>query len=237
MRRIGILGGCSPESTVEYYRHLTRGYAERFGDHAYPEIVVYSVSFQRFIDWMRAGDWASLAAGIVEGLRSLDAAGAEAGVIASNTFHRVFDEVSGAMRGTPLRMISLLDVVAERLADLGCRRAGLLGTGITMAEAFYPDRFAREGIETAVPDEEDRRVVDRIIFEELSRGRVTEAARARVLEISGRLIEAGADGLILGCTELPQLIQEGDFPVPILDTTALHAAAALDGAIASKPSS
>ena len=237
MRRIGILGGCSPESTVEYYRHLTRGYVERFGDHAYPEIVVYSVSFQRFIDWMRAGDWDSLAAGIVEGLRALDAAGTEVGVIASNTFHRVFDEVSEAMTGTSLRMISLLDVVAGRLADLGCRRVGLLGTGITMAERFYPDRLATEGIETIVPEDEDRRTIDRVIFEELSRGRLTEASRTRVLEISGRLLDVGADGLILGCTELPQLIQAGDFPVPILDTTALHAAAALEAAIASKPSS
>lgn len=229
MKRIGILGGCTPESTVEYYRTITREFTRRFGNHGYPEIVIYSVTFERFISWMASGDWEALAGGIAEGLEALEKAGANVGLIASNTFHRVFDEAAAS---TSIRMISILDVVADRLLDLGCRRAGLLGTRITMEDSFYPGRLSPVGIETAVPPEDERGVVDRIIFEELSRGIVTEESRERLRSIAARLIEEGSDGIILGCTELPLLMSEGDLPVPILDTTVLHARAGLAAALA-----
>ncbi len=229
MKRIGILGGCSPESTVEYYRHITREYTRRFGDYGYPEIVIYSVSFQRFVEWMRVGNWPALAAAIDDGLRVLAEAGADVGLIASNTFHRVFDEATAS---TPIRMVSLLDVVAKRLVDLGCRRAGLLGTGITMTGSFYPSRLANEGIETIVPPAEAQGAVDRIIFEELTRGTVTGEAKEALRSIAMQLVDRGAGGIVLGCTELPLLIDEGDLPVPILNTTVLHASAGLAAALA-----
>ena len=228
MKRIGILGGTSPESTVEYYRHLTRAYTKRFGDHGYPEIVIYSVTFQRFIEWMNAGDWPALAGAVIEGLRALGDAGAEIGLIASNTFHRVFDQVSAS---APMPMISILDVVADRLLELGCRRPALLGTRLTMAGSFYPERLSKNGIEAVVPSADGQAAIDRVIFEELNRGLVTAESKAEFLDIARGLIGEGADAVILGCTELPLLAVEGDLSVPVLDTTWLHARAALEASI------
>ena len=229
MRRIGILGGTSPESTVTYYQRLTREYTRRFGDYGYPEILIYSVSFQRFIDWMRAGDWDALAGGVVRGLCALAEAGAEIGLIATNTFHRVFDEVAAAV---PIPLISILDVVVNRLDGLGCRRAALLGTKITMSSAFYPEHLAAREIETIVPTEEEQIAIDRTLFEEASRGVITPASKALILGIANRLVSGGADAVVLGCTELPLLVEPDGLSVPVLDTTILHADAALDAAIA-----
>lgn len=229
MKRIGILGGTSPESTVTYYQRITREYTRRFGDHGYPEILIYSVTFQRYIDWMRAGDWRALADGAIEGLRALSAAGAEVGLMATNTFHRVFDEVAASV---PIFLISILDVVSDRLVELGCRRAVLLGTRITMSSAFYPDRLSARGIETIVPTAEEQDAIDRTLFEEASRGVVTPASKASILDIANRLVDGGAEAVVLGCTELPLLVEQSDLAVPVLDTTVLHADAALEAAIA-----
>jgi aspartate racemase len=229
VKRIGILGGTSPESTVTYYQRITREYTRRFGDHGYPEILVYSVTFQRYIDWMRTGNWRALTDGAIEGLRALTAAGAEIGLMATNTFHRVFGEVAASV---PIPLISILDVVSDRLGEIGRRRAALLGTRITMSSAFYPDRLAASGIETVVPTAEEQEAIDRIIFEELGVGTVSAESKGSILGIARRLVEAGADAVILGCTELPMLVEPDDLAVPVLDTTILHADAALEAALA-----
>jgi len=229
VKRIGVLGGTSPESTATYYLYLTREYTRRFGDHGYPEILIYSVTFQRFIDWMRAGDWEALAGAVVEGLCALSEAGAELGLIATNTFHRVFDEVAASV---PIPLISILDVVSDRLDELGCRRAALLGTKITMSSSFYPERLSARGIETVVPTAAEQDAIDRTIFDELSRGLVTPSSKESLVAIADRLIGGGADAVVLGCTELPLLVERGDLPVPVLDTTTLHADAALRAALA-----
>jgi len=229
MKRIGILGGTSPESTVAYYRCITREYTRRFGDHGYPEILIYSVTFQRFVDWMRTGDWQALARAVVEGLCSLSDAGAELGLMATNTFHRVFDEVAASV---PIPLISILDVVSDRLGELGCRRAALLGTKITMSGSFYPEHLLAHGIETVVPTAAEQDAIDRTIFEELSRGLITQESKASLIATADRLIEGGADAIILGCTELPLLVEQDDLSAPVLNTTKLHADAALEAAIA-----
>jgi aspartate racemase len=229
MKRIGILGGASPESTVSYYRYITREYIRRFGDHGYPEVLIYSVTFQRFIDWMREGDWPALAGAVVEGLCALNDAGAELGLIATNTFHRVFDEVAASV---PIRLISILDVVSNRLNQLRCRRVALLGTRITMSGSFYQDHLLARGIETVVPTAAEQDAIDRMLFGELDRGIVSADSKASLVAIADRLIEGGADAVILGCTELPLLLDEDDLSVPVLDTTSLHADAALEAAIA-----
>jgi len=229
MKRIGIFGGTSPESTVEYYRRLTREYVRRFGDHAYPEILIHSVSFQRYIDWMIAGAWDDVARGAIEGMQVLADGGAEIGLMATNTFHKVFDVVSAA---SPIPLISLLDVVADRLVALGCRRPGLLGTRFTMSGSFYPDRLRRDGIDVLVPSEREKAEIDRVIFDELTAGAVTEPSKLALKETAERLIGAGADAIILGCTELPLLLAEGDVSVPVIDTTAVHADAVLEAALA-----
>ncbi len=229
MKRIGILGGTSPESTVAYYRCITREYTRRFGDHGYPEILIYRVTFQRFVDWMRTGDWQALARAVVEGLCSLSDAGAELGLMATNTFHRVFDEVAASV---PIPLISILDVVSDRLGELGCRRAALLGTKITMSGSFYPEHLLAHGIETVVPTAAEQDAIDRTIFEELSRGLITQESKASLIATADRLIEGGADAIILGCTELPLLVEQDDLSAPVLNTTKLHADAALEAAIA-----
>jgi len=229
MKRIGILGGTTPESTITYYRHITREYVRRFGDHGYPEILIYSVTFQQFIDWMRGGDWDALARASAEGLRALSTAGAEIGLLATNTFHLVFDRIAAAV---PIPLLSILDVVAARLETLDCRRAALLGTRFTMSSAFYPERLAASGIETILPAPTEREEIDRIIFDELSRGLTTAASKASIIQVAERLVaENGADAIILGCTELPLLVAEGDSSVPVIDTTRLHADAALAAAL------
>jgi len=229
MKRIGILGGTTAESTADYYLHLTREFTRRFGDYGYPEILIYSVSFQRFVNWMEAGDWGALAEAAIEGLRALSDAGAEIGLMATNTFHRIFDEVSAAVS---MPMISILDVVADRLLELGCRRPALLGTTMTMSGSFYSKRLARDGIATVVPESSDQATVHRMILGELGRGVVTAESKMALLDIARRLIDDGADAVILGCTELPLLVEESDLAIPILDTMRLHADAALDAAIA-----
>jgi len=228
MRRIGILGGTTPESTVTYYQRITREYTRRFGDYGYPEILIYSVTFQRYVDWMRARDWNALANGAIEGLCALSAAGAEIGLMATNTFHRVFEEVASSV---PIPLISILDVVSDRLGELGCRRAALLGTRITMSGAFYPDRLSARRIETVVPTDAEQEAIDRIIFDELSRGAASAGSKAALLAIAERLVETGADAVVLGCTELPLLLGQDDVSVPVLDTTVLHADAALEAAL------
>jgi aspartate racemase len=228
LKRIGILGGTSPESTVEYYRRLTREYVRRFGDHGYPEILIFSVSFQRYIDWMRAGDWTALANGAAAGFATLAEAGAEIGLMATNTFHRVFDEVAEA---SPIPLISILDVVADCLPELGCRKPALLGTGTTMAGDFYPRRLRQRGIDVLAPSPAERAEIDRIIFEELSIGIAAEPSRASAKTVCERLVAEGADAIILGCTELPLLLGDEDFGVPVLDSAVLHADAALEAAL------
>ena len=229
MKRIGILGGASPESTVSYYRYITREYTRRLGDHGYPEILIYSVTFQRFIDWMHAGDWQALAGAAAEGLCALSDGGAELGLIATNTFHQVFDEVAASV---PIPLISILDVVSNRVDELGCQRAALLGTKITMSGSFYPDHLSTRGIETMIPSAVEQNAIDRIIFEELSRGTISAGSKTLLLGTAGCLIEGGADAVVLGCTELPLLVGQEDLSVPVLDTTLLHADAALEAAIA-----
>ena len=227
-KRIGILGGMSPESTIEYYQYITRTYAERFGNYGYPEIIIYSVSFQQYVDWAHAGDWGSAAQGLSEAARSLEDAGADFIIIATNTMHVVFDEVESSVN---VPMLSLLDAVADAILAQGMRTVGLLGTKFTMEMTFYQDALAREGISVLVPDAEDREYVNNAIFEELVVGQILDESRAEFVAIINHLAALGAEGVILGCTEIPMLISEEDVRVPLFDTTAIHAEAVLNYAL------
>jgi aspartate racemase len=227
-KRIGILGGMTPESTVTYYLHIVRGYQQRHGDHGYPEIVIYSVSFQQFEDWMEAGDWEAIAAALATGLRRLHAAGAELGVIATNTMHLLFDRLE---RESPMPLLSIVDATARAIERSGLQTVGLLGTRFTMEKPFYAERLARHGIATIVPDVVDRHDVHRVIMKELSLGILADASRRRYLEIIDGLAARGAQGVVLGCTEIPLLVRPEDTTVPLFDTTTLHAEEALAWAI------
>jgi len=223
-KRIGILGGMSPESTVAYYEYLTRTYTERFGDYGYPEILVYSVSFQSYVDWPNADRWDLVAAGLSDSAQKLAGAGADFVLIATNTMHLVFDEVQASV---DVPMLSLLDAVAEAILARGIGTVGLLGTKFTMEKTFYQDALASRGISVLVPGADDREYVNRVIYEELVSGQILPQSRARYVEVIDKLSQRGAEGIILGCTEIPLLVGESDVDVSLFDTTTIHAEAAL----------
>ena len=230
-KRIGIVGGLSPESTATYYEYITRGYTERFGDHGYPEIIIYSVNFQNYIVWGDAGDWNSIAEDMIKAACALERAGAEFGIIATNTMHIVFDEVQSAVR---IPFLHLIDATAEAIQAKGFSTVGLLGTRFTMNEPFYRERLAANGITAIVPAAADREEVNRVIYEELVRGRILDQSRERFTAIISSLNERGAQGVILGCTEIPLLVSGNDSSLPLFDTTAIHARKALEYAVSGK---
>ncbi len=230
-KRIGILGGMSPESTVAYYEYITRTYTERFGDYGYPEILIYSVSFQQYVDWPNQERWDLVAEGLIEAAQRLVAAGADLILIATNTMHLVFDEVQASVE---VPMLSLLDATAEAILARDLRTVGLLGTKFTMEKGFYQEALARQGISTLVPGADDREYVHRVIYDELVAGQIRDESRTGYLEVIRRLVGRGAEGVVLGCTEIPLLVDEDSAGVPLFDTTQIHAEFALDYAIAAR---
>ena len=228
-KKIGILGGMSPESTITYYEYITRTYTERFGDYGYPEVIIYSVSFQDYVDWPRNDRWDLVTRGLIAAARKLEAAGADFILIGTNTMHLVFDAVQTEV-GVP--MLNLLDVLGDAIVKRGFKTVGLLGTAFAMEKPFYPDALARRGITVMVPDAADRAFVNRVIYEELVAGRIRDESRAGYVRVIRKLADRGARGVILGCTEIPLLVGSTDVDVPLLDTTLIHAEAALNLALA-----
>jgi aspartate racemase len=223
-KRIGILGGMSPESTVEYYQYITHTYTERYGDYGYPEVIIYSVGFQSYVDWPEQDRWDLVAQGLSEAARKLEAAGAELIVIATNTMHIVYDQVQA---GVTIPVLSLLDAVGDAVLAMGIDTVGLLGTRFTMERPFYQEALTRMGIHVLVPDEQDREYVNAVIYQELVAGQIRDQSRARFVAIVHKLAERGAQGVILGCTEIPLLVSERDVGLPLFNTTVIHAEAAL----------
>ncbi|MBN1314945.1 MAG: aspartate/glutamate racemase family protein [Anaerolineales bacterium] len=224
-KKIGILGGLSPESTIKYYEYITRTFTERFGDYSYPEIIIYSVSFQSYVDWPNADQWDRVAQGLSEAAQRLEAAGADFIVIATNTMHLIFDEVQSSVR---IPMLSLLDTVGDVIVAQGMETVGLLGTKFTMEKTFYQDALANRGITVLVPQTDDRAYVNGVIYNELVAGQIRSESRTKFVSIIKQLTANGAQGIVLGCTEIPLLISEADTGVPLFDTTTLHADAALN---------
>jgi aspartate racemase len=229
-KRIGILGGMTPESTVTYYQHIFRRYEELFGDLGYPETVIYDVSFQRFEDWMGEEDWDSIEEALLDGIERLAAAGANFAVIATNTMHILFDKLE-ARSSIPL--ISIVDATAEAVKKEGMEVVGLLGTRFTMEKPFYREGLRRHGIEALVPGKKERDYIDRVVFEELSRSLLLPESRNGYLEIIDGLVEKGAQSIVLGCTEIPLLVTEEHTDVKLFDTAVIHAEKALQHAIGS----
>ncbi|MFA5905098.1 MAG: amino acid racemase [Desulfobacula sp.] len=227
-KKIGIIGGLSAESTVSYYLHITRTYIERFGDCGYPEIIIFSVNLENYRRWRSTNRWDLIVNDLTSAARNLQQAGADFALIATNTMHKVFDEVQS---GTTLPLIHILDSTVHEIELRGVRTVGLLGTRYTMRETFYIDKLANNGIRALVPTIEDQNKIHRIIVDELSRGKILEESRQECLCIIDTLRQDGADGIILGCTELPLLLHPDDSEIPLFDTAILHAQVALDLAI------
>jgi len=220
-KRIGILGGISHESTAKYYTLLHEKYHARLGDYHYPETVVFSLDFQRFTDHENT-DRDAYIGYIMHGVRGLENAGAELVVMAANSPHTVYREVSEAA-GVP--MISIADATAEKVAELGLERVLLLGIKFTMQSTFYHEKLGEHGVAVVTPDEREQDEINRIIFDELVIGVHREESKKRLLEIMGSY---PVDGVILGCTELPLIIGEGDTGLAVLDTVDIHVEATLD---------
>lgn len=227
-KKIGIVGGLSPESTISYYQYLVRRYQELFGDHSYPEIVIYSVNFQRYVNWTRQEQWETVAEDLTRAIARLQAAGADFAVIACNMVHFVFDQVQ---EKASIPLISIIDATAEAIRNAGIATVGLLGTRFTMEKNFYRTGLARHGIESLIPKKSSRIYLTKIILEELARGLITSESRNKVLTIIEDLVGRGVDGIVLGCTELPLLIEDHHTSVRLFDTATLHADKALHYAI------
>ncbi len=224
MACIGLLGGMSWESSAEYYRLLNELTAQRLGGLHSAECLLYSVDFADIEEMQVAGRWADAGARLAHAARSLEAGGADLVLLCTNTMHKVYDDVQAAVS---VPVLHLGDATATAVQAAGLTRVGLLGTAFTMEQAFYRDRLASHGLEVLVPTAEDRAVVHRVIYDELCVGVVRPESHAAYLEVIDRLVAEGAEGVILGCTEIELLVKDGDTDVPLFLTTRLHVEAAL----------
>ena len=232
MRVLGILGGMSWESSATYYKHLNQGVAQRLGGLHSAELRLHSVDFAAIAALQQSGDWPGAAALLGAAGAGLKAAGAQGLLIATNTMHKVADEVVG-LAGLPL--IHIVDATAAALQAAGVRRAGLLATAYTMEQDFYIGRMhERFGIELLVPDALARAEVHRVIYAELCRGKILDSSRDFYRRVVQDLADQGAEAIILGCTEISLLLDPADpiCALPLFDSTALHAAAAVDWMLA-----
>ena len=230
MKALGLIGGMSWESTAIYYRHLNEIVRERLGGLHSAKLLLWSFDFAEIARLQSAGDWDAAAALLIETARKLEAAGADALVICTNTMHRMADEVQAAVS---IPLIHIADATAEAVKRAGSSRPALLATRFTMEQDFYKGRLAeRHGLEAIVPDAAGRDMVHRVIYEELCRGIVRKTSKAEyVAEISRLRRDDNIDGVIMGCTEITMLIGEGDFDMPVFDTTRIHAEAAIEFAL------
>ncbi|MEV6162020.1 aspartate/glutamate racemase family protein [Streptomyces sp. NPDC052052] len=229
MKRIGLIGGMSWESTAEYYRLLNEFTRDRLGGFHSARCVLYSVDFAEIEELQVQGRWEEAGEILAAAARSVENAGADMVLICTNTMHKVAGQVAAAV-AVPL--LHLADATADAVRAAGLRKVGLLGTAFTMEQDFYRARLETGGLEVCVPNAEDRALVHRVIYDELCLGRVRGESRKEYQRVIGNLVEAGAEGIILGCTEIELLIKAEDSPVPVFPTTRLHAEAAVHAALA-----
>ncbi|MBY6069830.1 aspartate/glutamate racemase family protein [Marinobacter salsuginis] len=229
MKTIGLLGGMSWESTQAYYRLLNEGVKTRLGGLHSAKIVLYSVDFADIEALQHKGEWGATARILSDAALSLEKAGADFLVIGTNTMHKVAPEIEQVLR---IPLLHIADATAKVLARDGISRVGLLGTRFTMEQAFYRERLENAGIDVVIPDEPQRHLIHRVIYEELCLGRIVADSRRAYLEVVDSLAERGAEAVILGCTEIGLLIRQVDTPVPLYDTTGIHAAQAVELALA-----
>lgn len=229
MKTIGLIGGMSWESTAEYYRLLNELTRERLGGLHSAKCVLYSVDFAEIERLQVEGRWEEAGEVLAAAARSLEAAGADLLLICTNTMHKVADQVAAA---APVPLLHLADTTAAAVRAEGLKRVGLLGTAFTMEQDFYRGRLAGHGLEVLVPDADSRALVHRVIYEELCLGVIREESRAAYRAVIDGLVAAGAEGVVLGCTEIELLVRPEHSPVPVFATTRLHAEAAVDAALA-----
>ncbi|WP_438381211.1 aspartate/glutamate racemase family protein [Asaia sp. BMEF1] len=227
---IGLIGGMSWESSALYYRLLNEGVRERLGPTASARCLLWSFDFSEIEALQHRGDWKTLTVRLIEAALHLQNAGAGFLLICTNTMHRMAPEIQAAL---VIPLLHIADPTAEAIGRAGFRKIGLLGTAFTMEQDFYKGRLEdRHGLQVMVPDAADRAEIHRVIYEELVAGRIRPESRDIYRRVMAKLIEAGAEAIILGCTEITLLVSAEDSAVPLFDTTSLHARAAVERSLA-----
>jgi aspartate racemase len=231
VKTIGLIGGMSWESSVEYYRIINQGIRERLGGLRSAKILLDSFDFEEIACRQRAGNWDEAGEMLATSARRLEQSGADFVLICTNTMHKLFGPVQDAVQ---IPLVHIADPTGAAIKAAGIKRIGLLGTAFTMEDDFYRKRLEeRFGLEVLVPEAQaDRQMVHHVIFGELCQGVVRDESRAAYRAVMSRLVERGAEGIILGCTEIGLLVGPADASVPLFDTTHLHAAAAVEQALA-----
>ncbi|MED7925866.1 aspartate/glutamate racemase family protein [Nonomuraea sp. LP-02] len=228
MRTIGLLGGMSWESSAEYYRLLNEEIRERLGGHHCAKSILLTVDFADIEAMQREGRWDDAAHALADAAITLERAGADMVLLCTNTMHRVADAIEAAVE---VPFVHLVDATARRVAAAGITTVGLLATRFTMEMDFYRDRMRHHGVEVMVPDEPDRTIVHDVIYQELTQGRVEDSSREEYRRIIAGLARRGAQGVILGCTEITLLVGPADSPVPVFDSTRIHVETAVELAL------
>jgi aspartate racemase len=220
MKRIGIVGGIGPESTVDYYKEIIAAFNTKYAELAYPEIIVYSANMNELMKFIVAKDWHKLSEWLLGKIASIHRAGAEFAAIASNTPHIVFNEIK---LKSPLPLLSIVEETCNKAQKMGLKNLGLLGTKLTMEAEFYKSPFISKGMTIVVPSEEEQQLIHYKLFSEIELGIFKDSTREELLAIAKRMVkEEGIESLILGCTELPLILTESKFGIPFLNTTAIH---------------
>ncbi len=227
MKTIGVLGGMSWESTLDWYRSANQIVRERLGGFHSARLLIDSVDFADIEAMQTRGEWHAAGELLAERAKALEAAGAAIIVLCTNTMHLVADQIEAALE---VPLLHIVDVTAEAIQAAGVGRLGLLGTAFTMEHPFYRERLQQHGIDVVVPTEPDRKTVHSIIYDELVKGIITDASRQVFREIIERLVADGAEGVVLGCTEIELLVSQEDSSVPVFATSRLHVEAALRAA-------
>ncbi|WP_264551474.1 aspartate/glutamate racemase family protein [Flavobacterium sp. N2038] len=226
MKKIGLIGGISWVSTADYYKLINEGINKKMGGLNFSECLVYSFNYADIKRNNDANDWDATFEMLFKGCQFLKSGGAEAIILCANTMHLIADRLQEAI---DLPIIHIASVTAVEIQKQKLKKVALLGTKFTMELDFFKDKLIAKGIEVIIPEkQEDKDFIHYTVFEELGRGIVTAESKKRYLEISNQLIKDGAEGIILGCTEIPLIIKENDVPVPIFDTTMIHANAAIE---------
>jgi len=229
MKTIGLIGGMSWESTLEYYRIINETVKEKLGGFHSAQVVMYSVDFAEVESMQHKGEWERAAQFLIRAGLLVKRGGADFALLCTNTMHKVFAEVQA---GIKIPMIHIADVTARSIRNRGLTKIGLLGTRFTMEDDFYKGRLIREhGLEVLIPGEKDRQAIHRILYNELCMGEIKKVSQGTFHRIIASLEARGAEGIILGCTEIPLLVEQKDYQLPLIDTTTLHAKAAVDLAL------
>ncbi len=228
MKHIGLVGGLSPESTAEYYRVICSGFNARYGKLNFPQMTIRSLNLQEIADLFNNNQWDDVADKIVAAIYDLQRAGADFAAIATNTPHNAYERIKEC---SPLEVLSIMDATAQAITKDGIVKVGLLGTKQTMEYGFFQRAFSGYGLETIIPDESERKRIDQVIWDELVHGKITASAKRDYIRIIQSLVNKGAEGVILGCTEIPLLIKPEDSPVKTYDTASIHAKAILEYAL------